>query len=351
MQHNLGVARRSAPNSRVWAIVKANGYGHGLDRAMRGFAQADGMALIEIADAIQLREWGWTKPILLLEGAFQASDMQAIMAHQLHIVVHSVEQIAMLELMPAGPPVDVYLKVNSGMNRLGLLPNIARAAYARLKSLAVVRSVSLMTHFANSYAIGTAHPGITVAEQVCRFSKVAEGLDCERSLADSATVLTNHETAADWVRPGVMLYGTTVFPGRRGAEFDLRSAMTLESEIISIQLIAPGDSVGYGGRFVAVRPMTIGVVACGYTDGYPRPPHDGTPILVDGVKTGVVGRVSMDSVTVDLTPIPSAHIGSKVTLWGQGLPIEVVAASAGTIACELMCGLSHRIKIVDDHTG
>jgi alanine racemase len=348
MQHNLRVARGRAPHSKIWAIVKANGYGHGLERAMAGFAEADGLALIEIADAVLLRKLGWIKPILLLQGAFKVQDLALIVAHQLHTVVHCDEQIDMLEHLPAGAKVDVYVKMNTGMNRLGMLPEHALAAHQRLRALASVRSVSMMTHFANSFSFRGPHRGITVGEQTQRFYAIARELECEVSLADSATVLVNQETAADWVRPGIMLYGATVFSLKRASDFELLPAMTLSSEIIGIQRIEAGNTVGYGGRFVAVQPMTIGVVACGYTDGYPRSAPDGTPVLVDGIKTGIVGRVSMDSVTVDLTPVPLARLGSKVTLWGQGLPVEEVANAAGTIGCELMCGLSHRVVTVDE---
>lgn len=347
MQHNLSVARRLAGSSKIWAIVKANGYGHSLERSMRGFADADGLALIEIGAAVHLRKLGWTKPILLLQGFFEPVDLDIVYRHQLHVVVHSEEQIAMLGESSTPSPVDVYLKINSGMNRLGFPPEKAAPAYARLRSIAHVRSITLMTHFANSYAAETPINGIAVSEQTFRFNAVATALGCARSFADSATVITKPGHTADWVRPGVMLYGATVFVGQSAEEFDLIPAMTLASEIIGIQDIGVGDSVGYGSRFIANKPMRIGVVACGYTDGYPRSAQDGTPVLVDGVKTSVVGRVSMDSITVDLTPIPTARVGSKVVLWGQGLAVEEVAAAAGTIACELMCGLTRRVHVVD----
>lgn len=314
---------------------------------MRGFAGADGLALIEIGAAVRLRELGWKKPILLLQGFFEPVDLSVVLEHQLHVVVHTSEQIEMLEHLASTVAIDVYLKMNSGMNRLGFQPGDTGKAYARLRAIPSVRGITLMTHFANSYATETPKFGISVGEQSFRFNAVATALGCERSFADSATILAKLGNTADWVRPGVMLYGATVFPGRRAEEFGLLPAMTLASEIIGIQHIGAGDSVGYGSRFVADKPMRIGVVACGYTDGYPRSAQDGTPVLVDGVKTGLVGRVSMDSITVDLTPIPTAQVGSKAVLWGPGLPVEEVAALAGTIGCELLCGLTRRVHVMD----
>ncbi len=314
---------------------------------MRGFSDADGIALIEIEAAIRLREMGWTKPILLLQGVYEQADLLPVAAHRLHIVVHSNAQIEMLEHLPKGPAIDVYLKVNSGMNRLGFPPEATAGAHARMRAIVRVGTISLMTHFANSYARVPPERGISVDTQITRFNALAQALGGALSLADSAMLLTKPETHADWVRPGVMLYGATVFPNQCAADLELLPTMTLSSEIIGIQDINVGDSVGYGSRYVADRPTRIGVVACGYIDGYPRSAQDGTPVLVDGIKTRLIGRVSMDSITVDLSPIAHARIGSKVTLWGQGLPIEEVATAAGTIACELMCGLTRRVRVLD----
>jgi alanine racemase len=350
MEHNLSIAQKHSPASKIWAVIKADGYGHGLERSMRGFRNADGLSVIESFDAVRLRELGWSKPILLLEGIYHDDDLSIVLEKQLHIVVHCFEQIEMLERMPNGtldgPGIHVYLKINTGLNRLGFSPRHTSTAHSRLRAAAIVRSISLMTHFANSYSLGNPPPGISVSEQVSRFNSASCDLDGERSLSDSAMLLTRPEITADWVRPGVMLYGATVFPGIRASDLELLPAMTLESELIGIQQIAPGDSVGYGSRFKAQRAMAIGVVACGYTYGYPRSATDGTPILVDGIRTEVVGRVSMDKLTVDLTPVANARVGSKVVLWGQGLPIEEVAEAANTISCELMCGLSQRVRVV-----
>ncbi|NEX62839.1 alanine racemase [Noviherbaspirillum galbum] len=345
LQHNLALARSRAPNARVWAVVKANAYGHGLERAMRAFSDADGLALIETEAAQQLRALGWTKPILLLEGFFSASDLPMLAAHDIATAVHCQEQIDMIAASGLEGRLDVHLKMNSGMNRLGFLPDAFRAAYSQLRGLPAVRSITLMTHFAN--ADDPRNAACPVALQVERFNQASEGLDAPRSLSNSAAVLLHPGLAHDWIRPGIMLYGGTP-GGKPAADFGLRPAMTLRSEIIGIQTIHAGDAVGYGSRFVADRTMRVGVVACGYADGYPRHAPAGTPVLVDGRRTVLAGRVSMDMITVDLSPVPEARIGSAVTLWGEGMPIDEVAEAAGTIGYELMCALAPRVRVVAD---
>lgn len=345
MQHNLSVAKLRAPGAKTWAVVKANAYGHGLERGMRAFSSADGLALIETEGAIRLREMGWQKPILLLEGFFDPSDLPVCAAHDIQFAVHCNEQIDMLEKANLSSPVDVHLKLNSGMNRLGFTPETFKAAHARLRAIGAVRSITLMTHFANADDADNA--GQPLIEQVRRFEQAAAGVPGERSLSNSAAVLTQPELAANWVRPGIMLYGGT--PGGKTAQaFGLKPAMTLASEIIGIQHIRTGEAVGYGSRFIARKPMTIGVVACGYADGYPRHATDGTPVVVDGHRTVLAGRVSMDMITVDLTDVPGARVGSKVELWGNALPIDEVAAAAGTIGYELMCALAPRVRVVEE---
>lgn len=344
MQHNLAVVKSSMPRSRVWAIVKANAYGHGLARGMKAFADADGLGLIEVDAAVRLREMGWQKPILLLEGFFNAADLQVCAELGIQFAVHCNEQIDMIEKAKLSSPVDVHLKMNSGMNRLGFMPDAYREAHARLRAIPAVRNIVLMTHFAN--ADDPRNPGLPLHEQLKRFNRGAEGLPGERSLANSAAVLMHPDVATDWARPGIMLYGATP-GGKTASEFGLQPAMSLESEIIGIQRIPAGEAVGYGSRFIAEKPMTIGVVACGYADGYPRHAPNGTPVVVDGRKTRIVGRVSMDMLTVDLSDIPAAHLGSKVELWGNALPIDEVATAAGTIGYELMCALAPRVRVLE----
>jgi alanine racemase len=351
MRHNLARARSCAPAAKIWGVVKANAYGHGLERGMRGFADADGLALIETDNAVRLRELGWTRPLLLLEGIFEVADIALLVEYGFNSTVHCIEQIKMLEYTRLASPIDVHLKMNTGMNRLGFVPAEYAAAHARLRAIPGIRNITLMTHFANADELE--HPRLAIREQVRRFQLGAQGLAGERSLSNSGGVLQQAELAAelsnDWVRPGIMLYGGTP-GGKSAAEYKLRPTMTLASSIIGIQQLVAGDTVGYGSSFVAAGPTTVGVVACGYADGYPRHAPHGTPVLVDGVRTTLIGRVSMDMMTVDLTRIPNARVGSKVVLWGDGLPIDDVASAAGTIGYELMCALAPRVREDDVRT-
>jgi alanine racemase len=344
LQHNLARAKQCAPGARVWAVVKANAYGHGLACAMRAFSDADGLALIETEAAEQLRALGWTKPILLLEGFFDPSDLPMLAERHIQTAVHCKEQIDMIAGSGLTSALDVHLKMNSGMNRLGFRPETYRQAYEQLRSLPAVRSITLMTHFAN--ADDPRNQGCLLEHQVSCFEEATSGLPGKHSLSNSAGVLMHPRLAHDWIRPGIMLYGGT--PGGGTAEeFGLKPAMTLRSEIIGVQTVEAGDAVGYGSRFIAKSTMRIGVVACGYADGYPRHAPEGTPVLVNGRRTVIAGRVSMDMITVDLTDIPDAKVGSSVTLWGDGLPIDEVAGAAGTIGYELMCALAPRVRVME----
>ena len=343
LQRNLAVLHRCTRRAdgsgpRLWAVVKAAAYGHGLAAAQVGFARADGLALLDFDDALRLRAAGWTRPILMLEGAFEPADVATAREHGLDLTVHSAPQLAWLEARP-GAPVDVHLKLNSGMNRLGFAADRFRAAHDRLAASPGVRSVTLMTHFA------TADDARGVDWQLERFAAVTDGLPGPRSLANSAASLAHPSTHADWVRPGIALYGATPFADRSAAELGLAAAMSLESRIIAVQALAAGDVVGYGASFVAPGPMRVGIVACGYADGYPRHAPTGTPVMVDGIRTRTLGRVSMDMLAVDLTPLPAAREGSVVELWGERLPIDEVAAAAGTIGYELMCALAPRVPV------
>ena len=349
IKQNLALAKARAPGAQAWGVLKANGYGHGLERAMRGLADADGLALVEFDNAIKLRELGWKKPILLLEGFFGPEDLHTMAGYALQSAVHCNEQLEWLEaaapqLSARGVRFDLHLKMNTGMNRLGFTPEAYAAAHARLSAISCVGSITLMTHFANADDID--HPLLPIGEQLRRFEHGAAGLLGKRSLSNSAGVLLHQDLKTDWIRPGIMLYGGS--PGGATAEdFGLQPTMTLTSEIIGVQKIAAGEVVGYGSRFKADVPMRIGVVACGYADGYPRVAPAGTPVLVDGARTRLVGRVSMDMLTVDLTELPQSGMGSKVTLWGRGLPIDEVALAADTIGYELMCALALRVPVVE----
>jgi alanine racemase len=259
----------------------------------------------------------------------------------------------MLEYTQLYRPIDVHLKMNTGMNRLGFRLDEYAAAYQRLRAIPGIRNITLMTHFANADELQ--NPRLSMSEQVRRFREGAHGLEGQRSLSNSGGVLhqaaLSRELQNDWVRPGVMLYGGTPGGGVSAHAYGLLPTMTLKSEIIGIQQLQRGDTVGYGSRFEADAPMTVGVVACGYADGYPRHAEHGTPVLVDGVPTRLVGRVSMDMMTVDLTPVANARVGSKVTLWGDGLPIDEVAQAAGTIGYELMCALAPRVRVAEGRVG
>ena len=341
LRHNLGVARRHSGRARIWSVIKAEAYGHGLLQAAEAIADlTDGFALLDMQDALRLREAGLRHPILLLEGFFDPEDLPLAAEHGLTPVIHSVEQIEMLRLAALPVRLPVYLKLNTGMNRLGFQQAAFEAALARLRALPAVGEITVMTHFADA----DGERGIR--EQLERFMRWLNGRAYPLSLANSATLLRFPEGLGDWVRPGIMLYGGSPFPALRSAEdLDLRPAMTLESRIIGEQYLQPGDRVGYGGVFQADHAMRVGVIACGYADGYPRHAPNGTPVLVDGQRSRTAGRVSMDMLAVDLTDLPGAGVGSRVVLWGEGLPADEVAEAAGTISYELFCALARRVPV------
>ena len=340
LANNLAVVRKYAPQSKIWAVVKANAYGHGLARAFPGLRATDGFGLLDLEEAVKLRELGWAGPILLLEGFFRPTDIDVIDRYSLTTVVHCDEQMRMLEMARLSKPLNVQLKMNSGMNRLGYMPEKYRAAWERARACPGIGQITLMTHFSD------ADTPRGVGEQLAAFERGAQGIAGTRSLANSAATLWHPESHFDWVRPGIILYGAS--PSGVAAALEgvgLQPAMTLASEIIATQTIAEGQAVGYGSTFAARQPMRIGVVACGYADGYPRVAPEGTPVIVDGVRTRVVGRVSMDMLTVDLTLVPGAGVGARVELWGANLPIDDVAQACGTIGYELMCAVAPRVPV------
>ncbi len=339
LRHNLEVARRHASGSKTFAVVKANAYGHGLMRAAPALAAAEGFALLDLEEAIGLRAAGYRQRILLLEGFFSPSEFALFAEHRLCAVVHNREQLRMLRQLPKDAALDVFLKINTGMNRLGFTAAEFPDALRALQSNPGVKQIALMTHFAD--ADGTSG----VEWQTAVIDRLANGLDLPRSLANSAAVFRFPETLADWVRPGIMLYGCSPFAEQSGTELGLVPAMTLESRIIAVQQLRRGDVVGYGKLFVADRDTRIGVVTCGYADGYPRHAPTGTPIMVEGRMTRTVGRVSMDMLCADLSDIPEALVGSRVVLWGEGAPVERVAEAAGTVGYELLCGLAPRVPV------
>ncbi|WP_396433079.1 alanine racemase [Limnohabitans sp.] len=349
LRHNLSRVRQAAPDAQVWAVVKANAYGHGIERVFEGLRGADGFALLDLAEAERVRALGWRGPILLLEGVFEARDLELCSRLHLWHTVHCDAQIDMLALHKTHEPHRVFLKMNSGMNRLGFTPQRFRSAWARLNALPQVDEISLMTHFSD------ADGPQGIAAQMARFDEACRDLPGERTLSNSAASLRHAQDAAvkaDWIRPGIALYGSAPdFPEHSAAHHGLQPAMSLNAQIIAVQSLQAGDSVGYGSSFVADRAMRIGVVACGYADGYPRICPTGTPVLVNGLRGRTLGRVSMDMLTVDLSPFPDAGVGSQVTLWGQSaqgavLDIDEVAQAAGTVGYELMCALALRVPVV-----
>jgi len=341
LKNNLNVARRLAPAARVFAVIKANAYGHGLLRSARAFAAADGFALLEIDYAVRLREAGYTHPILLLEGVFDARELAAAATHNFSCALHDVEQARMLRDLPSGARVDLFVKLNTGMNRLGIGPADLPRMLAALRDNAQVRSITLMTHFA------CADDERGISDQWSAFQRAAHGTGLPTSVANSATIVRYPYAHGDWVRPGIMLYGGSPFANVSAETLGLQPAMTMNSKIIGVQNLAAGDAVGYGATFVASHPRRIGIVACGYADGYPRHAPTGTPILVDGVRTTTVGRVSMDMLCADITHLPQAGVGSDVVLWGVGLPADDVAAAAGTVSYELFCALAQRVPVIE----
>jgi len=353
LRHNLERVRRSALDARVWAVVKANAYGHGIERVFDSFRSADGFALLDLAEAERIRALGWRGPVLLLEGVFEARDLELCSRLGLWHTVHCDAQIDMLAAHKTNVPHRVFLKLNSGMNRLGFTPERFRSAWTRLNALPQVDEISLMTHFSD------ADGARGIDDALAAFERATQDLPGERSVANSAAVLRHApQTRADWVRPGIVLYGSAPdFPEQDAAHWEIQPGMTLSTKLIGVQALQPGATVGYGSTFVAEAPVTIGVAAVGYADGYPRHAHTGTPVLVNGVRTRLIGRVSMDMVTVDLTPLHDVGIqagfGSEVTLWGNAangavLPIDEVARAAGTVGYELMCAVAPRVPVAVD---
>ncbi len=348
LEHNLSIVRKHVQNARIMAVVKANAYGHGLLYAAGALKSVDAFAVLELDAAVRLREAGIYQPILLLEGFFSVAELAVINQYHLSTVIHHNEQLAMLSASKQKDKINVFLKINTGMNRLGFTHEQALIVLKTLRSHPLVDQITLMTHLA---CADDPSQKYEINQQLKNFSRIHEKFCLPCSLANSAAILRYPRTHANWVRPGIMLYGASPLIDKTAAELDLRPVMTVSSKIIAIQYLAARDSVGYGNQFKTEQPMRIGVVACGYADGYPRHAPTGTPILVNGQRTRIVGRISMDMLTVDLTGVEAADIGSSVILWGKGLPIEEVAKSANTISYELFCALSSRVKTLITQSG
>lgn len=347
LRHNLARVRELAGSARVMAVVKADAYGHGLERVARALdSDAEAFAVAAIADGLRLRAAGHRQRIVVLSGPDTPSDIAEMQRLRLEALIHHDAQLPWLaKADPARGPLRVWIKVDTGMHRLGFPPGRARDVHAAVLAMpAIDREVGLMTHFASSEEF----EGRDTAWQIARFRDATEGLEGPRALSNSAAVLGWPDARGDWVRTGGLLYGLSVVEGRSGADFGFRPAMSLTTRLVAINHLAKGEHVGYNGTYVCPENMAVGVAAIGYGDGYPRSAAAGTPVLVNGHVAPLVGRVSMDLITLDLRLVPDARVGDRVTLWGDGLPVETVAASAGTISYDLTCGMTRRVLFVED---
>lgn len=343
LRHNLQVVRRYAPKSRVMAVIKANAYGHGLVAVARALDAADAFAVARVDEGLALRAAGIKTGVVLLEGVFDREQLVAAAGAGFELVVHSPEQIELLRSAAAGVQFKIWLKLDSGMNRLGFKGAAFGAAHAALTALGTVRTpVNLFTHLASADI-----PELpTTPEQLALFAAATSSYNGERCVENSAAMLSFPDAQADWVRPGLLLYGVSPYAGSVGADYGLKPAMTLHSHVITVKELVPGERVGYGGDWTATRPTRLAVAAVGYGDGYPRALSAGTPVLVNGERAGLAGRVSMDMIGIDVTDLhrPPA-LGDPVVLWGEGLPVEEIAVWADTIPYELLCGISQRVAV------
>jgi alanine racemase len=339
LRHNFERVRQCAPRSRVMAIVKAHAYGHGLLGVARALPDADAFGVVSMDEAIALREAGFDRRIVLLEGLYGPDESGLAGGYGVDIVIHHADQIGFLERARSVRPLDVWLKIDTGMHRLGFEPAVVPAVVERLRRIGRVAGIRFLSHFC---CADEAHNDYTL-QQYRRFLQTLEGLCGERSLANSAAVLAWPDTHLDWVRPGVMLYGSSPLPHKSAAELGLQPVMTLGTQLIAVAQRRQGDAVGYGAAWLCPETMNIGIAAVGYGDGYPRHAPSGTPVLVNGRRAALAGRVSMDMIGIDLRDHPQARVGDPVTLWGKGLPVDEIATAAGTISYELFCGVSSRV--------
>jgi len=350
VQHNLQRVRSYAPDAKIMAVIKANGYGHGLLRIAEALQNVDAFAVARVDEGVRLRKAGIKNRIAVLEGFTCAEELDELINYRLDAVVHSFAQLEILESRTEQGACAIWLKLDTGMNRLGFKPKEFNAVYQRLNRCSIIRQpISLMTHLANA----DDKQDTTTLKQIRLFNDTLAmlppglGLLNDRSIANSAGILAWKEALTDWVRPGVMLYGISPFPDSTGEQLGLKPIMSLHSRLIAVKPIAKGDKVGYSGSWVCEKPTTLGVVAIGYGDGYPRYAKAGTPVLINGQRVPLIGRVSMDMITVDLATQPHALPGDPVTLWGDGLAVEEIALCADTIPYTLVCGVTQRVQIVE----
>lgn len=342
LRHNLDKVRQFAPQSKIMAVVKANGYGHGLERVASVLVESHAFAVASFDEGLVLRHAGVAHPICLLEGFFDANELSLLNHHRFSAVIHHENQLIQLEQTGSTTAIDVWLKVDTGMHRIGFASEKVAQVLARLKNCDVVDHVRLMSHLANADDLSDP----TTTTQISRFKSLVAGQGLECSLANSAGVLAWPDSHLDWVRPGIMLYGASPLRDRSAAELGLEPVMTLTSELIAVNYQRKGERVGYGGEWLCPEGMPVGVVAIGYGDGYPRHAPAHTPVLVNEQRVPLIGRVSMDMITVDLRTQPNAKVGDPVVLWGRGLPVDEVAQRAGTIGYELFVRIPPRVPRV-----
>lgn len=344
LKHNLQRVRELAPNSKTMAIIKADAYGHGLVRVANTLGEADAFGVACLEEAEQLRTASITTPIVLLEGPHKAVDLTSIVQLQLEIVVHNEFQLAILEQATLDEPLQVWVKIDTGMHRLGFpLDDVSNILNRIAQCKNIKPSFRLMTHLATANELNNP----LTQQQLENFKQVCGGLEAEKTIANSAAVIAFPEAHADWNRPGLMLYGVSPMVDKHAHELRLKPVMTLESELISIQKLRKGEPVGYGATWRCPEDMPVGVVAAGYGDGFPRHAKSGTPVLVNGVRCALIGRASMDMLTIDLRSQPQAEIGDRVVLWGESLPVEEIAQHADTIPYELLCGVHKRLEFIE----
>ena len=345
LRHNLNVVRQYAPGANVMSVIKANGYGHGLIRVALELRESDAFAVARVDEGIRLREAGIEQRIVVLEGFVCLEELTLLHRFQLETVLHCGEQLKLLESIDRADYVSCWLKIDTGMHRLGF----DAAELTRIKTRidqcpSIAKPVSLMTHLANADDVNDS----ATNQQINVFNRVTADLSEQRSIANSAGILEWKTSLCDWVRPGIMLFGASPFPNKNGTEYGLKPVLTLCSKLLAIKNIKAGDTVGYGGAWVCPRSMKLGVIAIGYGDGYPRGATSNTPVLVNGRRAPLVGRVSMDMITVDLNHCQNAKLGDPVVLWGKDLPVEEIARYASTIPYTLMCGITQRVMIIGD---
>ncbi len=344
LRHNLKLARQVAAGSRIWAVIKADGYGHGLLRVAEALNEADGFAVARLDEALALRRQGVVKPLLVLSACISRSDFEQAITADLQVVVHHGDQLAVLSTLSSARRLSIWLKLDTGMHRLGFVPDELAEMLVRLKGLPVIGEINLMSHLAN----GDDPEDPMTAAQCEQLMQIDPAPFAARSLANSAGLLANSATHLDWVRPGILLYGASPLSNTTAAQLGLQPVMTLSSRVMAVKSCQAGDPIGYGGSYVCPEAMPVATIAIGYGDGYPRHAPNGTPVLVKGVRLALVGRVSMDMLCVDARPLADTiQIGDEAVLWGRGLPVEEIARQAGTIAYELLCGVKQRVRFHD----